>query len=78
MAKVQHYPETASSNQFHPWFDQVEITDVEPLVKQQYLRRGYYASVAYLPPLTNKCPDLYNLAVWIDWVLPYFRFVQQN
>ena len=28
-------------------FDQTLPTDVEPLLKQQYLRRGYYASVSY-------------------------------
>eukprot|EP00041_Stephanoeca_diplocostata_P018914 m.400493 g.400493 ORF g.400493 m.400493 type:complete len:96 (-) comp21159_c0_seq26:454-741(-) len=31
----------------HPWFDQVVKTDVEPAVKQFFLRRGYYGAVSY-------------------------------
>ena len=41
VAKQQAYPATADPMQWHPWFDQTEITDIEPLMKQQYLRRGY-------------------------------------
>ena len=41
VAKQQAYPATADPMQWHPWFDQTEVTDIEPLMKQQYLRRGY-------------------------------------
>lgn len=47
VAQVQVYPASADKLNWHPWFDQLRITDVEPLRKQQYLRRGYYAAVAY-------------------------------
>ena len=47
VATQQTYPATASSNQWHPWYDQVLITDVEPELKQHYLRVGYWASVSY-------------------------------
>eukprot|EP01043_Picozoa_sp_COSAG02_P019789 COSAG02_NODE_963_length_15604_cov_10.737117_15_plen_202_part_00 len=47
VAKQQTYPTTASTNQWHPWFDQVLPTDVEPKVKQQHLRVGYYGAVSY-------------------------------
>eukprot|EP01051_Picozoa_sp_SAG22_P009529 SAG22_NODE_800_length_7109_cov_47.259058_5_plen_279_part_00 len=47
VAAVQAYPPTASTNQWHPWFDQTLTTDIEPVKKQHYLRRGYYASVSY-------------------------------
>ena len=47
LAKQQHYPETASTNQWHPWFDQTLTTDVEPALKQHYLRVGYYGAVSY-------------------------------
>ena len=47
LAVQQTYPETASSNQWHPRLDQVLPTDVEPALKQHYLRVGYWASVSY-------------------------------
>ena len=47
LARQQTYPATASSNQWHPWYDQVLPTDVEPALKQHYLRVGYWASVSY-------------------------------
>lgn len=47
VAKQQTYPTTASTNQWHPWFDQVLPTDIEPTVKQQHLRVGYYGAVSY-------------------------------
>lgn len=47
LAKQQAYPPTASMNQWHPWFDQVLPTDVEPALKQHYLRVGYYGAVSY-------------------------------
>ena len=47
VAKVQEYPATADKINWHPWFDQLRISDVEPRRKQQFMRRGYYASVSY-------------------------------
>jgi iduronate 2-sulfatase len=47
LAKQQTYPATASTMQWHPWFDQVLPIDVEPSLKQHYLRVGYYGAVSY-------------------------------
>lgn len=47
IAKQQTYPKSAAPIQWHPWFDQVVKEDVEPIIAQQYLRRGYYGAVSY-------------------------------
>jgi arylsulfatase A-like enzyme len=48
VAAQQQYPATASTLQWHPWFDQVsQLAAAEPTQKQQYLRRAYYGAVSY-------------------------------
>jgi arylsulfatase A-like enzyme len=47
LAAQQTYPATASTNQWHPWYDQVHPGDIEPALLQHHLRVGYWASVSY-------------------------------
>jgi len=62
VAELQEYPESAPTISWHPWFDQVYLTDVDDF---QHTRRvAYYAAVSYFDSHLGEVLDALEQSGW--------------